>query len=159
MKKFVYASAVLSSVLTGISCDNNDNTTPTTIIDTEKPEIVINTPTAHQVIEPGTQLSINALLTDNNALASYKIEIHSAEDGHEHRQPFTETTTPVEFHFEQVYQLSNSSKEAIISHNITIPTNAKQEHYHVGIFVIDKAGNQNQKFIEVYIGEEENHVH
>lgn len=141
MKKYI-ALAFVSIV--AVSCSSDED------IDTIKPEITIITPTDHQEVEPGTPLSFKANLKDNVGLASYKIEIHSAEDGHQHRNE------EIAFSYETVGSLSGTMQ--LLEKDIPVPANVLDGHYHVGIFVIDTAGNQNQQFIEVFIGED-HHEH
>lgn len=143
MKKM---SLLLALPLMMVACSSDD------AADTNKPTITIAEPTALQKIGLGTNMHLHAVLTDNKELASYKIEIHSAEDGHEHR------STVEEFHYEFIQTIGGTTHT--IDREIAIPTNITQGHYHIGVFVLDKAGNQNQQFVEVILGEDDpNHNH
>ncbi|WP_448606427.1 DUF4625 domain-containing protein [Paenimyroides ceti] len=153
MKNFKYAFVLFLSGLTFVSCSDDDSNS----LDTEKPTVQIVSPTVDQEIEPGTSISLKALLSDNEALASYKLEVHSAEDGHQHK--VSTAVNAVEFHYEQSFTIENGSKTFEVNQQIPVPADAKEGHYHVGVFCIDKAGNQNQQFIEIYIGEEHDHAH
>lgn len=116
------------------------------VLDTEKPTVEIITPNENQQIPLGEMLHLKASLKDNVELASFKIEIHSAEDGHHHRdevQPFSYTK-----------QGNIQSVETYIEQGITIPSDIQQGHYHIGVFAIDKAGNQNQVFKTIILGED-----
>lgn len=146
--------AILSiAALSFIACNNDDNSS----LDQEKPTVEIITPTDHQEYEPGDNINIQALLTDNESLASYKIEIHSAGDGHTHSHSVSSADDhdQVEFHYEADYEINGTTYE--VNQTIPIPENAEEEHYHVGIFVLDSSGNQNQQFIEIFIGHEHDH--
>ena len=132
------------------SCSDDDAT-----LDTQKPTISIEKPTVHQEVEPGSQLQLRALLQDETALASYKVEIHSAGDGHEHKP--AQLKAGADFHYDQTFQIPGNVKTHQVDYVIDIPLDAAQDHYHLGIFCIDAAGNQTQQFIEIFIGEE--HVH
>lgn len=134
-----------------ISCSDSDSSE----LDTTKPSILIESPTDHQEVEPGSQLHIKALLQDETALASYKVEIHSAGDGHQHRTIMLDNA--IAFAYENVFQIEGNPKSHQIDYFISIPENAKEDHYHVGIFCIDAAGNQSQQFVEIFIGHEDNH--
>jgi len=134
-----------------VSCSDSDSSD----LDTQKPAISIQSPTDHQEVEPGTQLNIKALLQDETALASYKVEIHAAGDGHQHRNIVLDNSTP--FTYENVFQIEGNPKSYQVDYSISIPENAKEDHYHVGIFCIDAAGNQSQQFVEIFIGHEDIH--
>ena len=149
MKKTAYlffASVLISAT----SCSKEVNS-----LDTQKPTVQIQSPTNHQEIPLQSVLQVKALLKDNAALASYKIEIHSAEDGHQHRP--NSSTAAVDFHYEETFTVDTAVSELMVQQSINIPANAKEQHYHVGLFVLDKAGNQNQQFVEIFIGEEHSH--
>ena len=150
MKKIALLSI---AALSFVACSSDDNS-----LDQEKPMVNIILPTEHQEYEPGDNINIQALLTDNESLASYKIEIHSAADGHTHTHSISSLDNDhVEFHHESDYEISETSYE--VNQTIPIPENAEETHYHVGIFVLDSAGNQSQQFIEIFIGHEHDHEH
>ena len=134
-----------------VSCSDSDSSD----LDTQKPTISIQSPTDHQEVEPGSELNIQALLQDETALASYKVEIHAAGDGHEHRTIALDNKVP--FTYENVFQIESNPKSYQVDYSISIPENAKEDHYHVGIFCIDAAGNQSQQFVEIFIGHEDIH--
>lgn len=145
MKKYLVLFVALFSL---VSCDSSDD------LDTTKPEISIITPTDHQEVLPGQTLQFLANVSDNENLASYKIEVHNSDDGHQHRSVI-QSYSKEAFSTEIVGSLTGKSQE--ISHDIQISSEALHGHYHVGIFVIDSAGNQNENFVEIYIGDEEHH--
>ena len=147
--KYQVVSLVLVAVAF-VSCSDDDST-----LDTQKPTITVQSPTTNQEVEPGTQLNIKAMLQDETALASYKIEIHSAEDGHEHKAFGAKEAE--DFHYEETFQVAGNSKNYQVDYNINVPVGVAEEHYHVGIFCIDAAGNQSQQFVEIFIGEEHTH--
>ena len=62
------------------SCSNDDDE----ILDSEKPEITINDPVENEVFQVGGELHFDIDLSDNDALASYKVDIHNNFDGHTH---------------------------------------------------------------------------
>ena len=149
MKKLNVVFAALS--LIGIvSCSGDDDN-----LDTQKPAVQIISPTDHQEVPLNSTLQVKASLKDNEALASYKIEVHGAEDGHQHKPAGKQEA--VEFHYEKTVTIEGSVKDFQVNEAVEIPANAKEQHYHVGIFVLDKAGNQSQQFVEIFIGEDHNH--
>lgn len=134
-----------------VSCSDSDSSE----LDTTKPTIAIQSPNDHQEVEPGSQLHIRALLQDETALASYKVEIHSAGDGHQHKTVALDNKVP--FTYENVFQIEGNPKSHQVDYFISIPENSKEDHYHLGVFCIDVAGNQSRQFIEIFIGREHNH--
>ncbi|UUV20136.1 DUF4625 domain-containing protein [Paenimyroides aestuarii] len=149
MKKLVSLSFALVSLIAISSCSDDD-----AVVDTTKPTVEILAPTDHQEVEPGSVLNIKANLADNVGLASYKIEIHSAEDGHEHK---AKQLLAADFEYNSVQEVSGNATNHSVDHNVSIPTDVAEEHYHVGITVIDVNGNQNQQFVEVFIGHDHQH--
>ncbi|WCM43398.1 DUF4625 domain-containing protein [Flavobacterium sp. CBA20B-1] len=149
MKKLVSLSFALVSLIAISSCSDDD-----AMVDTTKPTVEILAPTDHQEVEPGSVLNIKANLADNVGLASYKIEIHSAEDGHEHK---AKQLLATDFEYTSVQEVSGNATSHSVDHNVSIPTDVAEEHYHVGITVIDVNGNQNQQFVEVFIGHDHQH--
>jgi|SRR5690606_556164 len=149
MKKLASLSFAIISLFVVSSCSDDD-----AVVDTTKPTIEIISPTDHQEVEPGSVFTVKANLADNVGLASYKIEIHSAEDGHEHKAKQLN-----EEHYEYAFtgEVPNKATTYTLEHAITIPADAPEEHYHVGITVLDVNGNQNQQFVEVFIGHEHEH--
>ncbi|UYW01219.1 DUF4625 domain-containing protein [Flavobacterium agricola] len=154
MKNIAFTFLALTTFLFA-SCSSDDAT------DTEKPTIVLLSPADHAEFEMGSTIQVEALLTDNDALASYKIEIHSAEDGHSHSHARATTNY---FQYEETVVLSTNPKVYELQHAVTIPLLQNDEpltdgHYHLGIFVLDKSGNQAQVFTEIYIGADDEHHH
>lgn len=149
MKKLASLSFAIISLIGVSSCSDDD-----TVIDTTKPTIEIITPTDHQEVHPGSVFTVKANLADNVGLASYKIEIHSAEDGHEHK---AKQLLATDFEYSFVGEVPNKATTYTLEHAITIPADAAEEHYHVGITVLDVNGNQNQQFVEIFIGHDHEH--
>lgn len=138
--KFIYAFA-LTAIL--FSCSDDDNSA-----DTVKPTITINEPTDEQVFHAGDEIHVDIDVTDNVELASYKIDIHFAGDGHTHDR----LMSPSE-HIEWDYETTGtlSGKNDNIHLHINIPIDVEEGHYHFGVFAIDKAGNQSVQWIELDI--------
>lgn len=155
MKKIALYTLVFSSMFLG-SCSSDDS------VDTEKPVIVLEEPGNDDGFKPGTEMHVEGIMTDNDGLASYKIEIHSAEDGHSHNHA---RTVDNYFHYEETFTLADNPKVYNFHHHIAIPSIQNgmpltPGHYHLGIFALDKSGNQAQVFVEIYIGDDaEGHHH
>lgn len=159
----------LNSILTLIvaavfltSCSSDDDATP----DTEKPSIVIMEPHDDEEIAPGGEIHFEALFTDNVELASYKIEIHDDFDDHTHAQlKSSHDLNP--WSYEEVFQIPAGQKSFTAEQHIDVPTTFNGQPisegvYHLGVYVTDTAGNEEQAFLSIHIeGEhvEEDHGH
>ena len=71
------AAIVLKAVFGLVSCDNEN-------LDNEKPVVKIVSPMEDELVKPGSDIHFEVDLSDNVALASYKVNIHGAFDGHGH---------------------------------------------------------------------------
>src|SRR5690554_421894 len=137
---------LLSLSLISVSCSNDDSQT-----DTQKPSIALITPQDEQVFEAGEQIHVQANFTDNVALASYKIDIHYAGDGHQHRTLSEDENQ--QWAYETTGSLSGTSDTIHI--DILIPTDAEEGHYHFGVYAVDASGNQQVVWSEIEV---HNHV-
>jgi hypothetical protein len=158
MKTFLkYITLVLSPILFFNSCAEADD-----YLDTEKPEILLATPSEHQEFEFGDTINVQALFKDNIELGSYKIEIHAETDGHEHKNLISSRTVKANddsnpWSYNHIADISGN-KEYLLNHSIQIPEGDFTEgHYHFGIILTDKAGNEKQSFIEIVIGDDHHH--
>lgn len=123
-------------------------------LDTTKPEIKLIAPKDHDEFHLGETITIDAILKDNVELGTVKIEIHSAEDGHQHR------TANVNWTYDAEETIPAGKTEHTLSHKVDIPSEGITEgHYHLGLFLIDRVGNQTQSFIEIVVGEDHDHNH
>lgn len=140
-------SLILATVFTFQACSSDDDNSA----DTTKPTIVLNTPTEDQHFHPGETIELNANFTDNLALGSYKIEVHHAGDGHTHKN-----ANSAEWYYIHTSTIDGNPKTYQATHTIEIPTLIEGDsielgHYHLGIYLIDAAGNEQQQFIEIGI--------
>jgi len=154
MKKYIIASLAIVSVVTFQSCSSDDDAG----IDTEKPVIVLNEPTDHEAFLPGTEIHFDTDFSDNVELNAYKIEIHSAADGHQHKGTIVES----DWFYSESNQIEAGLRNTNVHKQIEIPMEIdglpiEEGHYHLGIFLTDKAGNEQQHFIEIVIGEDHEH--
>lgn len=146
MKKSALLSFLFISTFTIVSCSDDD-----VVLDTEKPQIIINEPTAGQTFDAGEEMHLEASFTDNVELASYKIDIHFGGDGHEHKA--FHDHDHVEWKYQTTGTLSGKSDEVHL--HVDIPENAEEGPYHIGVFAIDKAGNENVSWVTVEIHNDE----
>lgn len=141
------------------SCSDDD-----TVIDTQKPAITIVEPHAEDAFAPGTELHFEAVFTDNVELSSYKIEIHDDFDEHTHAtNKSSQDLNPWSYEETFTIPAGRTSFEAVQHIDIPAEKNGmpiSEGVYHVGIFVTDKAGNQQEAFLEIHIEQiTEEHTH
>ncbi|MFO7721139.1 MAG: DUF4625 domain-containing protein [Gillisia sp.] len=138
------------------SCSSDDDAR-----DTEKPTISIMEPHNDEEIAPGGELHFEAIFTDNVALASYKIEIHDDFDVHTHSiLKSSDNLNP--WSFEQVFQIPAGQRSFEAVHHIDIPTMINGQAisegtYHLGIYVTDTSGNEEQAFLTIHIEDDHDH--
>jgi hypothetical protein len=135
-----------------ISCSSDDE-----VLDTIAPGISILEPHDHEEFEPGETMHVEIIFTDNVQLASYKIDIHYAGDGHTHGVvPFSNS---VEWTFVAEGVLTGNAYT--LHADIEIPTMIngspiKEGDYHFGVFALDAAGNETVVWIEIEVGDHHN---
>lgn len=76
-KKWISACGVFLGVFLFAACEKVS-------LDNEKPVVTVTGPAVDEVVMPGSALHFEVEFTDNEALASYKVNIHGAFDGHTH---------------------------------------------------------------------------
>ncbi len=134
--------------------------------DTTLPVIVLNSPAEEARLHIGEEFDLDMDLSDNEMLASYKVEIHDAFDGHEHDHDHdhsrsTGAEEDVVFNYERSWNIPGQ-KSADIHHEIAIPDNAVPGHYHLIVHCLDAANNEiyvAREIILVHEGEEDEHEH
>lgn len=140
--KFIYVFAVVTALLS-LSCSSDDNSGA----DTQKPTIMINKPTDAEVLYAEDEIHVDIDFADNVELASYKIDIHFAGDGHNHKM--MHDSDYQQWAFETSGLISGRNNNIQLS--INIPEDTHEGHYHFGVYALDKAGNQNVAWIELDI--------
>ena len=172
MKKLFLVSIVLLSTFVMISCEKNKK-------DTEKPTIKLIEPENGDALKPSDKgIHFEVEFADNEALGSYKVNIHPAFDGHTHEQAapqfaagdsiaFEKTWLESEFIAAGEQSISGKRNTTIHHHKIVIPTTVngkplKEGNYHFMVTCLDKAGNE--KFVVhnvkiSYSAKEHDHEH
>lgn len=142
------------------SCSDDDDN----ILDTEKPTVTINEPEEGEVFEVGGELHFDILLSDNQMLASYKVDIHNNFDGHTHSgiikadNNLTRQQTDVApWSYNETFEIEGNQTTFEAHEHIAIPDNVAEGNYHLGITVIDAAGNQEQAYVQFAIGHDHDH--
>lgn len=168
MKK-VFLTAVLTLIaMVFVSCEK-------TALDDRKPVIDLKAPTDYAAFKPGSDIHFDAVLTDNFALKSYKINIHGAFDGHKHSVAragedavvFEKTWTEADFIKLGEIPIAGKKEAKLHHHHVVIPEKVdgkpiKEGHYHFMIYCTDEAGNETFVSREIEIrsdAEEHSHHH
>ena len=126
--------------------------------DSEKPVIVLSSPVEDAEIRPGSALHFEMTLSDNEALASYKVNIHGAFDGHEHSASATTRVSEYVQPFERTWLESDfialgeepiaGKKQVIINHRLMLIPDSiegrpvKEGHYHLTVYCTDSSGQE-----------------
>lgn len=144
MKLFVQKPIVLFAAICSLlslslsSCREADTTAPT---------IVVTEPAQNDTIEAGEELCIQVTFTDDVALNSYKINVHSNFNGHKHVQGRDNKSAAATVDFEttltsQMLGDSLTGRNCFRDIDIDIPENATPGNYHLLIYCTDLAGNE-----------------
>lgn len=161
MKKRNSALILLIAVLTVFtSCEKELN-------DSEKPVIVLSSPVEDGEIRPGSAIHFEVTLSDNKALASYKVNIHGAFDGHGHRssastrvseyaQPFERTWLESDFIALGEEPIAGKRSVTIHHHLMQVPDSiggrpVKEGHYHLTLYCTDAEGQESFLTREIVI--------
>jgi len=141
--KSLYLPLVFSFLFLVASCSSNDE------VDTEKPTIKINLPKskAEGHYHLGDELIADVDVSDNGLLASWKIDIHWAGDGHNHDHSAAvgiKNYADSKEKWKEDRSGKVSGKEAKIKEKFIIPNNIVDGDHHFCIYVLDVAGNQEQ---------------
>ena len=177
MKKLltIIASALIMSAIT--SCDNDDDKT----LDTEKPQIDASiegaSPANTATFYFGEEIPVKLLLTDNEELGSFSVNIHNNFDHHSHsteeegeehhdheegeEHHHHEGEDGDAFQFTQDYTIPAGSTQFLIDTKISLPAKSDDGDeyeggdYHFMITVTDKAGFSTFKAFEIKILQKE----
>jgi hypothetical protein len=142
MKKSILQISVLAMLAILSSCSSDDK-------DTEKPTVQIITPSDESDYAEGDNINITFVLTDNEALKSFKIDIHE-NDGHNHGpRPAENVENP--FSYELIENINGNLKTFSKSVVVTIPVGVELTEYDLGVFAIDASGNEQKEFIKFHI--------
>ena len=171
--KTKYSILLLLAAVTAFSgCESDD-------IDTVKPQIVLSEPAEEEAYAPGSAIHFVVTLSDNVALASYKVNIHGAFDGHTHSavQPSLTRATDAEPHpFERTWMESEfislgeepitGKQQVTINHMLMVIPDSiegrpvKEGHYHLTVYCTDSSGQESFIAREIEITHEAGeHLH
>jgi len=161
MKRHLYLAVVsLASLFAFASCSSDDST------DTQKPEIDLVAPKDGTKVEAGKDIHFDMIVSDNEGLRSYNVDIHNDFDGHTHGDTHSHgikaavvETKP--FIFNKTWDLNGVKNDKIHHHEIVVAENATPGKYHFVVKVLDVSGNQSMvvRSIEVVPQGEGDHDH
>jgi hypothetical protein len=135
---FIHLSLILSLGIFSAcnqKCEDCPGQPPSS--DVTKPVITVLEPGDDQTFTTGDSIHFRAKFTDDRELGQYKIDIHSADDGHSHGK--NHGAAPF-FEYSVIVPLSGSSSDQ--DKYLVIPTESAAGKYHMIITAVDKAGNE-----------------
>jgi hypothetical protein len=107
--------------------------------DMQAPTITaVEEPAMNDTLLTGSELHIEASISDNDELSQLKIDVHAAEDGHNHGK------VDASAYWETVVLVDLSGASTSVHEHIDIPADAASGTYHVILSAVDKAGNQSE---------------
>lgn len=150
---------ILSIILLTAACTSDDSVE----IDEEKPTITVNYtagfPQGCALLTRGETYNFRAMVTDNNELAAYSIDIHHNFDHHTHDDQVTECDLgEIKSAVNPLIYVENFTIEgALTSYEInipvTIPNDIDTGDYHCAYSVTDATGWQSRTSIDIKIVE------
>jgi hypothetical protein len=129
--------------------------------DTTKPLINLIEPEDGAILHIGDENGVHfeAEFSDNEALSSYKVDIHPNFNNHSHAITKSDAET-VDFVFEKSWTTIAGKKSAPVHHHeIKIPENATPGDYHLMVYCTDAAGNESYIAVNVELSHEEGEDH
>lgn len=136
MKKSLFYFSILAIGFSSCTKDDDDDSTAPSI-----KNATINGLDEDISISIGNELNFEALLSDDEALGQFKIDIHDIFDGHSHGK---KASTP--WVYTQTFDLSGTSQN--FQGKITVDNSATAGPYHSILRLIDEAGNESD-FTEI----------
>ncbi|MDR3137946.1 MAG: DUF4625 domain-containing protein [Tannerellaceae bacterium] len=128
--------------------------------DTQKPIIDLVEPEEGDLLAIGHEhgVHLEMKLSDNDALNSYRVQIHNAFDGHPHQE--TRSDDPEPFFYDSVFTDIQGKRNTHIHHHaIVIPEGVAEGNYHLEVRCLDVSGNEAYAFRNVRLGHEEDDDH
>ncbi|MDR3129425.1 MAG: DUF4625 domain-containing protein [Tannerellaceae bacterium] len=151
VKTIFFALAALTCSLLNACNDEGDTEKP--VIDLIKPE-----KGAYLAIGGEHGVHFEMKLSDNDALNSYRVQIHDAFDGHDHQK--TRSDDPEPFFYDSVFTDIHGQRNANVHHHaIMIPEGVTEGNYHMEVYCTDISGNQAYVFRNILLGHEEEDDH
>jgi hypothetical protein len=156
MKKYLIINLQIAilSVFVLASCQKYD-------VDNTAPSLNLVKPVNEQAVTMGSAINFECDFSDNEALKSYKIDIHFAGD-HVHTKKAGRLEDGHPWTYEKSWNFETGTTTKSIQHaEIVVPDSVMGEEgvvepllkgeYHFGVFVTDVAGNESHVYIKVDI--------
>jgi len=140
--RFFALMLFLSATIAFTSC-SKDEDDPAEEKDTTKPLIDLTSPADDTEFLPGDVIPFSAVLSDDKALGSYKIDIHPGE-GHDHKSADDNGA----WSYQKSWSLPEGSTNETVSHSeIVVPEEVDglptmPGDYHFLVYCTDKEGNE-----------------
>ncbi len=129
--KFLFLALISCAAIT--SCSDE-------VADTTKPVINLIEPADGDSLLIGSDVHFEMELSDDVALSSYKVDIHSAE-GHSHA-PASRATADTYSYTMTWYDIEGQKNATIHHHEIEIPEGVDEGEYHFVVYCLDTNGNE-----------------
>jgi hypothetical protein len=150
MKTTSFLYAAICAVVLSAACSVND--------DTIGPEITLLQPANEAAFTRGDRVTIEFDLADPSGINVCKVDIHYAGGEHAHthalRAASVEEETEEPWNYQEIYTGLNGQPSAHVTLTATVPGNAQEGEYHLGILATDVLGNESQVYIDIDIEEE-----
>lgn len=158
MKLFKYNLLVLMFTVLLFSCSSDDDSAGK---DQEKPEINIayeqGFPKPCIALVKGQTYTFKAMVSDNDALAAYSLDIHHNFDHHTHDDQEGECDLEAvkqpenPWIFMENYDIEDKGTEYEITLELTVPTDIDTGDYHCSYSVTDQTGWQSRTAVDIKI--------
>lgn len=140
LKKSILVYLLLAVFIGFSSCDDDDK-------DTTGPVIKLISPKEEAVVAPGQNLVVEAEVSDDEELKSYKIDIHWGGDHHHDvLKASTDDETLVQWQKVIVGDF-NEVKEAKINETIPVPANVEPGDYHLILYCTGASGVESKVWV------------
>lgn len=163
MKFRIILIAALFVAATIVSCNKEGDTT--------KPTIELYEPEDGEVFAAGGEICVEMDLSDDTALASFKIDVHNAFDGHEHTTEDSKSSDDDDYNTDtdNAFSYNKTSEDLGIDISglknsfqhihLEIPETAAHGDYHLMIYCYDTEGNESYVARSISIDDEASSDH
>ncbi len=140
-KKPIFILSILGLLITACNDDND--------IDTNPPQIEVESPHDGQHVHPGEIIHFDAEFSDNVGLGQFKIDIHYGGD-HSHKGAFADEP---KWSWEHIGDLSGRNRHVHL--DIEVPDSIHDGKYHMLVYCTDQAGNESWTALTIYIEDDD----
>lgn len=130
------------------SCKDKD-------LDKQAPVIKVEEPENGDTLSVGHPIHFEVNFSDNEHLASYKVDIHNNFNGHHHHHKAEKEP----FFFQKTWSLNGQRSAHVHHHEIAVPEDAHPGNYHFMVYCVDEAGNESFVTRDIVLSTDTSHVH